>query len=113
MIEQYNDEKFSAVDASTNSITTGIDVSTCDKLSWYVNDSGASPHNTHVVTLQFSHEDVTTSYRDSTHKITALGCLDALDIESVKWVRTKVTTTEISSVVDICIDPSRERRRIC
>lgn len=113
MIEQYGDQKFSAVVASANSVTAGIDVSTCDKLSWYINDSGTTTHDTHVVTLQFSHEDVTASYRDSTYEISGLGCLDALDIESVKWVRARVSTTEVDSIIDICIDPSRERRRIC
>lgn len=113
MIEQYGDQKTSAVDASTNSVTAGIDVSTCNKLTWYINDSGSTPHVTHVVTLQFSHENADASYRDSAHTITKLGCLSALDIESVKWVRAKVTTVEATSLIDICIDPSRERRRLC
>ena len=113
MIETYNDKKFSAVDASTNSVTAGIDISTCNKLSWYINDSGETPHVAHVVTLQFSHEDVITSYRDSTHSVAQIGCLDALDVESVKWVRARVSTTEATSLIDICIAPSRERRRIC
>lgn len=113
MTEMYNDKKFSAVVASTNSVTAGIDISTCNKLSWYINDSGDTSHTTHVVTLQFSHEDVSSSYRDSAHNITGLGCLDSLDVESVKWARAIVSTTEATSIIDICIDPSRERRRLC
>jgi len=113
MIEQYNDTKFSAVLASAASKTNGVNVSTCDKLTWYVNDSGATVHASHVITLQFAFEDVDGSYQDSEHTITGLGCLSALDIESVKWVRAKVTTTEATSIVDICFDPSREVKRFC
>lgn len=106
-------QKTTGVDTDTNATTAGIDVSTCDQVTFYINNvSGA--HSNHVITLQFSHEDVAGSYQDSSHTKTGLGCVQVSDIKSVAWIRLKVTTVEGgSSRCDLCVDPSREKRRFC
>jgi len=103
-----------SVDMNTNATTTGMDTSTCDQVTFYVNGlTGA--HANHIVTLQFSHEDVDGSYQNSTHTKTGQGCVQVTDIKSVAWIRLKVTTVEGGvSTADLCVDPSREKaKRFC
>lgn len=108
MIELYHEIKENSLDTnSTATKTAGVDVKTCSQLTFYViKNTGA--HANHVVTLQFSPENVDASYQDSEHTITGSGCLHVNNIESVAWVRLKVTTAEGGdSTCDLAIDPSR------
>lgn len=114
MIQIYHEIKEDGKD--TNSLSTktaGVDVSSCDQLTFYVIPNTGS-HATHIVTLQFSPEDVDASYQDSTYNIPGTGCLHVSDIQSVAWVRLKVTVKEGAvSTCDLAIDPSRDVKRFC
>lgn len=114
MIQLYHEIKENGLDTdSTATKTAGVDVKTCSQLTFYViKNTGA--HVNHVVTLQFSPENVNASYQDSQYTITGSGCLHVSDIESVAWVRLKVTTAEGgTSTSDLAIDPSRNVKRFC
>lgn len=114
MIQIYHNIKEDNKDTNNTATTTaGVDVITCDQLTFYV-IPGDGAHENHVVTLQFSPEDVDGSYQDSPHTITKGGCLHVNDIESISWARLKVTTPEGAvSTCDLAIDPSRKVRMFC
>ena len=114
MIEIYNEISETGLDTnSTSTKTAGTDVSTCEEATFYV-IAATGAHTTHVVTLQFSHEDVDASYQDSEHTLTGVGCKHVSNIQSVAWMRLKVTTVESgTSTCDMAIDPSRDVRRFC
>lgn len=113
MTEIYHSQKTTGVDTNAASKTAGVDVSNCDQVTIYVNGV-TGVHNNHVITVQFSHENVNSSYQNSLHTIAGTGCLQITDIKSVYWMRLLVTTVEGAlSTCDLCVDPSRERKRFC
>lgn len=114
MIQLYREIKENNLDTNdTDTKTAGVDVKTCSQLTFYV-IKNTGTHVNNIVTLQFSPENVDESYQDSQYTIRGSGCLHVSDIESVAWVRLKVTTAEGgTSTSDLAIDPSRDVKRFC
>ncbi len=73
-----------------NTVTVGLDISLSNTVYIQVSDEGGD-HDTHVVTLQTSSDDI--SYEDTAHTISGIDDKDNIQI-AAKFVRLKVTTAE-------------------